>query len=137
MLRITTPDHAGSRDQAQALADPLADDLTAESVVVDCSALLVATPSFLDELVKQVLQRRNASALEVTDASERARLLLTRAAENSGVGERLRVAVPPLREQIRLASTGSCAYTLALRCPGPRSTPRRHEAGLPPRASAA
>jgi hypothetical protein len=98
MVRITTPDHAGSRDQAQALADPLADDLTGESVLVDCSALLVATPSFLDELVKQVLQLRNASALEVTDASERAHFLLTRSAENRGVGDRLRVAVQPRRE---------------------------------------
>jgi len=94
MLRITTPDHAGSRDQAQDLAALLPDDLTGVAVMIDCSDLLIATPSFLDEIVKQVLERRNAMALEVSDASERARLLLTRSAQNRGVGDRLHVVAP-------------------------------------------
>lgn len=93
MLRIETPDHAGSRDQAQNLARPLADDLAGQSVLLDCSKLVVGTPSFLDEIVKLILEQRNAETLAVSDAPERARALLERSAENRGVRDRLRVAV--------------------------------------------
>jgi len=92
MIRVATPDHAGSRDQAKALADALPADLEGETVLLDCSALVVGAPSFLDEMVKQILVLRNASALEVTGAPERARDLLERAAQNRSVRERLRVA---------------------------------------------
>ncbi len=53
--------------------------------------MIIGTPSFLDELVKQILELGEADWLEVNDAPERARELLERAAENRGVGERLRV----------------------------------------------
>jgi pyrrolidone-carboxylate peptidase len=92
MLLIETPDHAGSRDQAQDLARPLDDDLTGQTVMIDCSNVLVATPSFLDEIVKQILEQRNAATLEVAGAPGRAQALLERAAENRGVRDRLRVA---------------------------------------------
>jgi hypothetical protein len=92
MVLIETPDHAGSRDQAQDLASLLAEDLTGQTVVIDLSNLLVGTPSFMDEIVKQVLEQRNAGKLEVTGAPERAQALLERSAENRGVRDRLRVA---------------------------------------------
>lgn len=91
MLRIQTPDHAGSREQAQTLVRALATDLRGQRVLVDCSNLLVGTPSFLDEIVKQVLEQGGAEALEVSGAPERARELLERAAENRGVRDRLQV----------------------------------------------
>jgi len=94
VLRITTPDHAGSREQAQDLVSPLPDDLAGQTVLLDCSPLLVGTPSFLDEIVKQVLQKRNAQTLEVSGGPPRARTLLERSAENRGVRSRVRVAVP-------------------------------------------
>ena len=93
MLRIQTPDHAGSRDQAVSLVATLSDDLCGQTVLLDCANLLVGTPSFLDEVVKQVLQVRDAGTLEVSDAPDRARELLERSAANRGVRERLRVAV--------------------------------------------
>jgi hypothetical protein len=93
MIRITTPDHAGSREQAQDLVRSLADDLTGQTVLVDCSRLVVGTPSFLDELVKQILEQRNAQELEVSGGPQRARALLERSAENRGVRSRVRTAV--------------------------------------------
>lgn len=93
MLSIETPEHAGSRDQARELVRTLPDDLAGRRVVLNCSSLVVGTPSFLDEVVKQVLGQRGADALEVSDAPERARELLERAAANRGVVDRLRVAV--------------------------------------------
>lgn len=92
MIRLETPDHAGSRDQAKALAAALPADLEGETVVLDCSELVVGAPSFLDEIVKEVLVLRRAGALEVSEAPDRARELLERAAQNRSVGERLHVA---------------------------------------------
>ena len=93
MLRIQTPDHAGSRDQAVSLVATLSDDLSGQTVLLDCANLLVGTPSFLDEVVKQVLQVRDAATLEASDAPNRVRDLLERSAANRGVRDRLRVAV--------------------------------------------
>ena len=93
MLRIETPDHAGSREQARSLIQPVPGDLSGKTVSVDCSKMIVGTPSFLDEVVKQILELRGAEALEVNEAPERARALLERAAENRGVRDRLRIAV--------------------------------------------
>ncbi len=93
MLRLQTPDHAGSRDQAIELVGSLESDLSGQTVLVDCSRLLVGTPSFLDEIVKQVLEMRNAEALEVSGAPPRARDLLERSAVNRGVSDRVQVVV--------------------------------------------
>lgn len=93
MLRIETPDHAGSREQARSLTHPVPGNLSGKTVSLDCSRMIVGTPSFLDEVVKQVLELRGAKALEVNDAPERARELLERAAENRGVRDRLRIAI--------------------------------------------
>lgn len=94
MTRLETPDHAGSRDQAQGLAASLPADLQGETVLLDCSALVVGAPSFFDEMVKQVLVLRGADALEISGAKDRARDLLERAAQNRSVRERLRIAAP-------------------------------------------
>jgi hypothetical protein len=94
MIRVEPPDHAGSRDQAQTLAATLPADLEGETVLLDCSDLMVGAPSFFDEMVKQVLLVRSADALEISGARDRARDLLERAAQNRNVRERLRVAAP-------------------------------------------
>lgn len=93
---LKPPSHAGSRDQASELIAALPTDLSGESVVLDCAGLAVSTPSFLDEIVKQVLVNRRARLFEVVDASHRVRVLLERAAANRGVSERLRVAIRAL-----------------------------------------
>jgi hypothetical protein len=92
MLQIRTPDHAGSRDQVAYLVLALPSDLSAKNVQLDCARLVVVTPSFCDEVVKQILVERNAATLDVHDASERARELLEQSAQNRGVRDRLRVA---------------------------------------------
>jgi len=94
MIRVETPDHAGSRDQARALTATLPADLQGETVLLDCSELVVGAPSFFDEMVKQVLTLRRADALEISGARDRARDLLERAANNRSVRERLRIAAP-------------------------------------------
>jgi hypothetical protein len=94
MIRLETPEHAGSRDQAIALVAPLADDLSGTSVLLDCGGLVVATPSFLDELVKQILEQRHADRIDVLNPPDRAWQLLDRAATNRGVRARVAVAVP-------------------------------------------
>lgn len=94
MIRVETPDHAGSRDQAQTLAAQLPSDLNGEAVLLDCSQLVVGTPSFFDEMVNQVLVVRRADALEIGGAKDRARDLLERSAQNRSVRHRLRVATP-------------------------------------------
>ncbi len=91
MLRIETPEHAGSREQARSLIQPVGSELSGKTVSLDCSKMIIGTPSFLDELVKQILELGEADWLEVNDAPQRARELLERAAENRGVGDRLRV----------------------------------------------
>jgi len=90
-MRIETPEHAGSRDQARSLIQPVGGELSGKTVSLDCSRMIIGTPSFLDELVKQILELGEAEALEVNDAPERARELVERAADNRGVGDRLRV----------------------------------------------
>lgn len=89
MTTLNPPSHAGSREQAQELVTELASDLTGHSVLLDCTGLMVSSPSFLDELIKQVLVMRNASVLDVHGASERTHTLLERAAENRNVADRL------------------------------------------------
>ena len=76
MLRIVPPSHSGFREQAQELVAGLASDLTRRSVLLDCAGLTVSSPSFLDEVVKQVLVQGKASVLDVHSASERTRALL-------------------------------------------------------------
>ncbi len=94
MLHVKTPEHAGSRDQAQDLLRALADDLTGQGVIVDCSNLVVGTPSFMDEIVKEILERRHADTLQMSGGPSRARELLERSAKNRGVRDRIRIAVP-------------------------------------------
>lgn len=91
MNHVEVPDHAGSRPQAQRLVEDLPADLSRKTIILDCSRVLVATPSFLDEIVKQVLLVRGADALEVRSAPSRASDLLERAAQNRGVADRLRL----------------------------------------------
>jgi hypothetical protein len=73
------------------LVSGLPQKLAGKTVVLDCNQLLVPTPSFLDEVVKQVLEVRQASRLEVVDASQRARDLISRSAANRSVASRLSI----------------------------------------------
>jgi len=56
---------------------------------LNCQELRFATPSFFDEIVKQVLVERNAARLEIVAASSRGQELVERAARNRGVENRI------------------------------------------------
>jgi len=62
-------------------------------VVLDCKALVISTPSFLDEVVKVVLVDRGADALDLVDANDRTRTHVMRAATNRGVAGKVRVGL--------------------------------------------
>jgi hypothetical protein len=76
------------------LAAQLGADLAGEDVVLDCADMLVGTPSFLDEILKQILVVGEAATLSVVSASARAQELLERSAENRDLRDRLMFAVP-------------------------------------------
>lgn len=91
MIRVEPPEHAGSREQARELLGALDRDLSAADVLVDCSSVIVGTPSFLDELVKQLLVIRNARIIDLVGAPDRVRELVERAATNREVVDRIRI----------------------------------------------
>ncbi|HET7445339.1 MAG TPA: hypothetical protein VFJ57_11825 [Solirubrobacterales bacterium] len=89
MTGLTIPENVGSRQQAKELLMQLPAGLGQTVVSLDCGQLLVATPSFFDEIVKQVLVERDAKRLDLLNASPRARTLAERSAHNRGVSDRL------------------------------------------------
>jgi hypothetical protein len=70
-------------------------ELRTTGVIMDCGELTVSTSSFWDEMVKEILEVREAQSLSVVHASPRAAELARRAAENRGVAARLSVEVRP------------------------------------------
>jgi hypothetical protein len=93
MTTVEAPEHAGSREQARKLLSKLPQRLSGISVVLDCKNLAVSTPSFLDEIVRQVLVERSADQLNVIDADERARDHVVRSADNRKVRAKLTVTL--------------------------------------------
>lgn len=89
--RLEPSQHSGSRDHACDLLADLPSQMAGVSVVLDCTSLIVGTPSFLDEIVKEVLVVRRADRLEVIGGSARIAALIERAATNRGVADRLSV----------------------------------------------
>jgi len=63
--------------------------LSEQSVLLECADLAVSSPSFLDEVVKEVLVARGARELRAMRTSRRVGELLHRAATNRGVHDRL------------------------------------------------
>jgi hypothetical protein len=60
-------------------------------VLLDCRGIAIATPSFADEILKQILIERDARRLEVVNAPHRLAELLTRTAAPLGVNDYLRI----------------------------------------------
>lgn len=86
---IQAPRLVTNRDQARALSAQLPVDLEGCEVQVDCSSLQASTPSFVDELIKQVLVDRGAARLTIVQAPERTAHLAQKFAANHGVTDRL------------------------------------------------
>ncbi len=69
--------------------------LTGADVLLDCRGIAIATPSFSDEVLKQILMERGARRLTVVHAPRRFAELLQRAATRLGVDERLEIVSAP------------------------------------------
>ena len=65
-------------------------------MILNCGSLRVATPSFFDEIVKQVLVEASADRLEILRPTARARELAEKSADNRGVASRLSILEPAL-----------------------------------------
>ncbi|KXO91095.1 Uncharacterised protein (plasmid) [Tsukamurella tyrosinosolvens] len=62
---LTLPALAGSRHRVQRMLDDVPADLSGTAVRLDCSGLIAATRSFTDELVVELLVRRNAESVRI------------------------------------------------------------------------
>lgn len=89
MVRLEPGQHAGSREHARELVAALPAQLTGITVALDCAELVAGTPSFLDEIVKEILVTRRADRLEIVGSSRRIATLADRAAVNREVADRL------------------------------------------------
>jgi len=92
MVTLNAPIKSRSREQAQLFASQLPSALEGADVLIDCRATAIATPSFVDELLKQILIERSARCLRVTNAPRRFADLLLRASTRLKVDDRLDVS---------------------------------------------
>lgn len=88
-MDIKLPRVVGTRPAVAPFLAALAEDLRGHTVVLDCRALLSGTPSFADELVKQVLRDRRADELLVLGANSDFSADLASAAEARDVSDRV------------------------------------------------
>lgn len=87
--RIVLPRVVGTRREVPAYTGELPSRLAGEDVILDCSGLLSATPSFADEIVDVILRERGAERLIAVGAGEDVIADLRSAADVRGLGERL------------------------------------------------
>jgi hypothetical protein len=80
MVMIKAPARLGSREQAEELVASVSHDLKGETVVVSFQATIVARPSFIDEMIRQILVERGASQLILEDLPSGARETVNRSA---------------------------------------------------------
>ncbi len=89
-VSLRTPQNVGTRDLVREwLLRDAPTDLSGRLVEVDCSPLRAPTPSFLDEMLKVLVLERYASRVELRHASDRAKALATRSAQNRRIDARL------------------------------------------------
>ncbi len=92
---LKTPEWVGSRGAARELLSSLPADLRDGQVHVGCADLIASSPSFVDELVREVLEQRNARKLKLHNVPPEVAHWANEAAERRGVGERIMVDVRP------------------------------------------
>jgi hypothetical protein len=88
---LTLPERAGSRSEAQDLLRELSRDLSGAVVRLDGSHLGAGSSSYMDELVKEVLEVRRAAKLILEDVTERAAGFATSSAARRHVSDRLQL----------------------------------------------
>ena len=89
-VSLRTPQNVGTRDMVREwLGREAPAELSGRTVQVDCSPLRAPTPSFLDEMLKILVLERCATRVELRHASDRAKALATRSAQNRRIVERI------------------------------------------------
>ncbi|MDX1881637.1 hypothetical protein SBE55_27935 [Mycolicibacterium sp. 141076] len=92
-VSLEAPALAGSRPRAQQILAELPHDLSGQVVQLHCASLIAAAASFADEIVREVLVKRNARRLEVSSVSDREFIgYLRDRAEVHNVADRLQVS---------------------------------------------
>src|SRR5690349_4814336 len=89
---LRPPRRAGSRERASELLAGLPASLGGRLVVLDCSELAVAPPSFIDELIVRIVIERGASTLEFRRPLQRTAGYAMRYAHNRLVADRVFVS---------------------------------------------
>jgi len=91
-VSLVAPESIGTRDLVRTwLESAVADDLTSQTVEVDCGPLRAPTPSFFDELLKILVQERQASRVVFIHASDRAAKYAVQSARNREIEQNLQV----------------------------------------------
>jgi hypothetical protein len=86
---VTLPALAGSRPAAAAVLAGLPADLSGDEVAVLCRDLLTGSPSFADELVRQLTVERNAGRLVLVGADGTFERYVRDAARSHAVTDRV------------------------------------------------
>ena len=95
MTSIVIPRLAGTRERAGQVSSSLPESLSGLIVTIDAQDVASASQSFSDELCKQILVDRDASRLDVHNASPQLARYLNTSARIRGVAVRLVVDVRP------------------------------------------
>jgi hypothetical protein len=86
---VEAPARLGSREQAGELLAHLPTDLTEQTIVVSFRENRSARPSFVDELVREILFVREAGCLVLEDPPELVRSTALRSATSRGLDKKL------------------------------------------------
>jgi len=79
---VTLPVKPNTRQQVELFIDHMPQDLTGKTVIVDASNVDDITPSFTDELSKQILSVRKAQDIVVVSAPYRMKQYIQMLAKN-------------------------------------------------------
>lgn len=88
---LVLPERAAGRPEARHFVSSLRGSLAGITVHVDASGMAASAPSFLDELVKQILVDRGAAKLVLFNVTNRPAGFATSAAQRRSVEDRLTV----------------------------------------------
>jgi hypothetical protein len=89
VISINAPERLGGRGQAREFVSGLPDDLTGETVVVSFAATKAARPSYIDELIRVILEERGADRLMLSGLPSWAKETANRSGVFRGLLERL------------------------------------------------
>ena len=89
MVTLHAPVKSRGREQAQEITSVLPASLANAAVLLDCQDTAITTPSFTDEVLKQILVERVALSLTVVNAPRRFAELLLRAAVRLRIDDRV------------------------------------------------